>query len=252
MKVKITSKLLENLKNQRIFLRPHFHFGDSQGKIVPVTNEVYAETYSRIPESSLSWEGSVTIGAFSYIVQNSNLADSEIGRYCSIATGVNIIGQSHPINRVTTSTWTYGENIKRLVAEDFNVHIEQDRKIPNEPGLQIGNDVWIAQNVTFKRGLNIGNGAIVAANSLVTKDVPPYAIVGGNPAKIIKYRFSNIIVDKLLHSKWWELSPSILAKLNLNKPELFLEQIEQIDEFKLADFKKVNLSEVFKNEGEAM
>lgn len=70
----------------------------------------------------------------------------------------------------------------------------------------IENDVWIGHDVTILRGVTIGNGAVIAAKSVVTKNVPPYAIVGGNPAKIIKYRFSKKIVQKLQNIKWWDWS----------------------------------------------
>ena len=78
--------------------------------------------------------------------------------------------------------------------------------------ITIGNDVWIGQGCTIMSGVNIGTGAVIAAGSLVTKDVPEYAIVGGSPAKIIKYRFDGRTIDGLLNSKWWDLDPKELEK----------------------------------------
>ncbi|MEP0356629.1 CatB-related O-acetyltransferase [Paraglaciecola sp.] len=228
MKVKITERLLDYLASKRFYFRPHFHYGDALGKVINVVNKVEVEAYSRIPESSLSWSGQVSIGAFSYLVPGSNLEASSIGRFCSIGTGVRIMGQSHPTDRVTSSTWTYGNNIKNIILEDFGCTPIQNYKVPNESGICIGNDVWIADNVTFKRNLKVGHGAIVAANSLVTKDVPPYAIVAGNPAKIVKYRFDEESITDLMSCNWWDKSPKFLSQYDLSNVEKFKEVKEDI------------------------
>ena len=89
-------------------------------------------------------------------------------------------------------------NYNILKAEEIIASDKQDK-----PCI-IGNDVWIGCNATILRGVTIGDGAIVAANAFVNKDVPPYAIVGGVPAKVLKYRFSENIITKLLHLKWWD------------------------------------------------
>ena len=86
-------------------------------------------------------------------------------------------------------------------------------KIQEHKNVYIGHDVFIGANVLIMGGIKIGSGAIVAAGAVVTKDVPPYAIVGGVPAKIIKYRFDNDIVDKLLKVKWWELKEEKLEEI---------------------------------------
>jgi hypothetical protein len=80
----------------------------------------------------------------------------------------------------------------------------------------IGNDVWIGRNVIVMDGITIGDGAIIAAGATVTHDVPPYAIVGGVPAKIIRYRFSSEIIAALLETKWWDLPPEIVADLPMD------------------------------------
>jgi len=246
LRIKITDEFLTALTSNRIYLRPHFHHGDSEGKIVNVINSVNAEAYARIPESSFSWDGSVFIGAFSYIVQGSILGQSSIGRYCSIGTGVRIMGQSHPTDRVTTSTWTYGSNVKRLVENDFGVTPLQSYDVPNEPGVRIGNDVWIADNVTFKRNITVHDGAIIAANAVVTKDVPHYAIVAGNPAKVVKYRFPEQIIAALREVKWWEKSPRLLSKFDLSNVESFLEHSDEMKSAENFEFENINLTELIK------
>lgn len=80
----------------------------------------------------------------------------------------------------------------------------KDKAYPNKGNTIVGNDVWIGYNVTILPGITIGDGAIIAANTTVTKDVPPYSIVGGNPSKVIKKRFSNEQIETLLELKWWD------------------------------------------------
>ncbi|KLO22764.1 CatB-related O-acetyltransferase [Marinitoga sp. 1155] len=125
------------------------------------------------------------------------------GKFCSVAYGVKIGLNPHPINYVTTSPLFY---MKRggLVNEDL--YDEYNEKVIIE------HDVWIGANVLVKTGVRIGTGSIIAAGAVVTRDVPPYAIVGGVPSKIIKYRFERDVIDELLKSKWWEKDIQILKK----------------------------------------
>lgn len=121
-----------------------------------------------------------------------------IGNYCSIAENVLVfLDGNHRVDWVTT----YPPNA-------FSIH-HKDMTIPeghpiSKGDVIIGNDVWIAYGATILSGVRIGDGAVVGAQSVVTKDVPPYAIVAGNPAKIVKYRFSPEIIEKLLEIRWWD------------------------------------------------
>ncbi|GHA00750.1 hypothetical protein GCM10011617_21660 [Novosphingobium arvoryzae] len=92
---------------------------------------------------------------------------------------------------------------------------------------KIGHDVWIGQDVVLSMGITIGHGAIVAANSLVTKDVPPFAIVGGNPSKIIRFRFPDEVIERLLASSWWDYDWRDFADIQMNNPEEFLSAFEE-------------------------
>ncbi|MBR1807885.1 MAG: CatB-related O-acetyltransferase [Paludibacteraceae bacterium] len=135
-----------------------------------------------------------------------------IGSYCSISYGVTIGPPEHKYNRISTHPFIYDSKFG-LAGEDQNIRNE---KFANT--LEIGNDVWIGCNSTILRGIKIGDGAIIGANAVVTKDVPPYAIVAGVPAKVIKYRFSKEIVTKLLEMKWWKWEDEkIQANLHLFK-----------------------------------
>lgn len=117
----------------------------------------------------------------------------EIGNYCSIARNVSIQEYFHNHRKVTT--YFIGRN---LLKSDL------DSEFVSKGPIKIGSDVWIGTGCQIMSGVSIGHGAVIGANSTVTKNVPPYAIVGGVPAKIISYRFSDEIIDKLLELKWWD------------------------------------------------
>ena len=124
----------------------------------------------------------------------------QVGKYSSIAHKLKFnIDLNHDYLRVTTGV------IPELK------HLKMSR-IKRKGEILIGNDVWIGSDVSIMGGVTIHNGAVVAANSVVTKDVPPYAIVGGNPAKIIKYRCSQETIDKLNKIKWWNWSPEVISE----------------------------------------
>lgn len=121
-------------------------------------------------------------------------AGSKIGKFCSIADNLQfIVRGAHMIDWVTTYPF------QAL----WNVNVPLHDLPPHSP-IIIGNDVWVAENVKIKQGVTIGDGAILATECFVTKDVPPYALVGGNPAKIIRYRFSEDQIKELLEIKWWD------------------------------------------------
>ena len=131
------------------------------------------------------------------VFYRNNDAKLVVGKFCSIASGVNIyLGGNHRTDWVTT--YPFG-HINQDKFTDFN-----GVGHPSTKGdVIIGNDVWIASNVTIMSGVTIGDGAAIANNSHVVKNVEPYNLVGGNPAKLIKYRFSQEQIEKLLQIKWW-------------------------------------------------
>lgn len=248
MKIRITPKIIETLREHRIFLRPYFEYGDAEGKLQDVNNEVLAEQYARIPEMALNWDSPAKIGAFSYVVPGSYLAGCEIGRFCSIGSNVRVMGENHPIDRVTTSTWTYGKNIDDIVKSDFGTAIKQNRNLPASPRTVIGHDVWIGDNATLKRGIKLGTGCIVGTQAVVTKDVPAYCIAAGNPARIVRKRFDDLVIDALLGSEWWNLSPGWLAVQDMASIEEFLKAIEKLsDKYEYASYKLLSIRDVFIN-----
>ena len=143
----------------------------------------------------------VSIGAFTVLTSSRSegyIGNVDIGRYCSIAYGVNIGMFEHPVDWLSTTTRQY---LPSHVHGAKPVHL---RNFDPSPRTVIGNDVWIGVGATLIDGVKIGDGAIIAAGAVVTKDVPPYAIVGGVPAKIIRYRFNEATIKDLLELKWWD------------------------------------------------
>ncbi len=142
------------------------------------------------------------MGDYSYTGQFTVIMHSEIGKFCSISWGVTIGAGEHDYNKLTTHDFLYNKQYELNKGD-----ISYDRF---EKPLKIGSDVWIGANATVIRGVCIGNGAVVGANSVVTKDVPPYAIVAGCPARIVKYRFSEKIISRLEQLEWWDLPPQVI------------------------------------------
>jgi acetyltransferase-like isoleucine patch superfamily enzyme len=144
--------------------------------------------------------GNVKIGSYSSIIGPnthvlSKLNEITIGKYCSIAHNVTIIEYQHKILR--PSTFYFHQNI-------YNGSVFDD--LESKGSIEIGHDVWIGTGAVILGGVKIGNGAVIAANSVITKSVEPYSIVGGNPAKHIKYRFDSDLIAKLESMKWWDFS----------------------------------------------
>lgn len=131
-----------------------------------------------------------------------------IGKFCSVGINVSVVlGYEH--NTDWATTYPFGHIHK----DAFNKYNGSGH--PKRPkNVTIGNDVWIADNVTIMGGITIGDGAVIAANSHVVKDAPPYAMVGGNPARLIRYRFDEETIKKLLDLKWWNLPDETINELS--------------------------------------
>lgn len=142
----------------------------------------------------------VCMGNFSYVGCDSSLCNVDAGNFCSIGPDVKIGLSRHPSSTFVSSYPAFYCNHNTGCPLSFR----EDRIFDDSaPKTNIGNDVWIGSNVIIPGGVRIGTGAMVAAGSVVVKDVPPYAIVGGNPAKVIRFRFSDEQIEILLASEWW-------------------------------------------------
>ncbi|MBC9207038.1 CatB-related O-acetyltransferase [Roseomonas aerophila] len=168
------------------------------------------------------------IGAYTYVRPRCRLLAglAGIGRYCSLATGVEIGDGDHPVDWLSTHPFQYGE---AWVANRWSKLAEPPPhpRPPLKPRTLIGNDVWMGTNAIVMRGVHIGHGAIVAAGAVVTKDVPPYAIVGGVPARVIRYRFDRATIVALLRLRWWDYTADSLAGVAFQDVATAIRQVEE-------------------------
>ena len=167
----------------------------------------------------------VTMGRYSYIGARTNVTKTHIGNFCSIACNCTIGGGIHPLGAVSTSpVFTKGRNI---LWRNFAMH---------DPGetawVEIGHDVWIGNGVYIKAGVKIGTGAVIGAHAVVTHDVAPYEIVAGVPAKPLRKRFPEEMIQKLLASQWWLWPEEKLMEFGcyFNDTEMFMDVLEMAKE----------------------
>jgi acetyltransferase-like isoleucine patch superfamily enzyme len=163
-----------------------------------------------------------TFGKHSFCGYYCEISNCEIGSYCSISNSVKIGGGMHPMNWVGMSPVFYEG--RDSVKAKFATHKRDEIK-----KTIIGHDVWIGHSVIIKQGITVGTGAVIGMGSIVTKDVAPYAIVAGSPAKEIRKRFNDEIIKKLLESKWWEFNDEKLHKYAayFKEPEKFIAELEK-------------------------
>lgn len=166
----------------------------------------------------------VSVGSHTFINEDTRIDPNteSIGRFCSISHGVKIGLGPHPLAFFTTSPLFY-KRYRGLVRDDYY------DEFADKGYTRIGHDVFIAANAVIVSGVEIGHGAVVAAGSIVTKNVPPYAVVGGVPARVIKYRFDESTIKKLLKSQWWNKDINILARNAANGFDIdaFLDSLEE-------------------------
>jgi virginiamycin A acetyltransferase len=144
------------------------------------------------------------IGKYTYTGRNTHIWHAEIGAFNSISWNVGIGGGNHEYKKVTSHAFLYSKDFGIIEGSPLYDRFQ-------EPCI-IGNDVWIGCNAVISRNVVIGDGAVIAAGAVVTKNVEPYTIVAGVPAKPLKKRFSDSIIEELLKCKWWDLESSVLSE----------------------------------------
>lgn len=236
VRVQLTPKLFNALAKAGIYLSavPDQYSGDHYILCVDKHNqpEPYVGLHAKqaVTSSDVDDQGAClgAMGHASY--SNSHLPlGLKIGRYCSIGPDVKFMYYSHPLDRVTTSpvTYEFWSGVQMGPFSEFNSTPPTLKNVVFKALPVIEHDVWIGQGAMLARGITIGTGAVVAAGAVVTKDVPPYAIVGGNPAKIIRYRFDEATIKKLLASRWWRFAFPQWADLSWDDPLAFVDQLAE-------------------------
>lgn len=143
------------------------------------------------------------IDSYTYIQNESRLEKCKIGKFCSIGDNVKVLAATHPTKDFVSTSPVFFSTACQCLATFSESDLFNEYRRVSGYGCIIGNDVWIGSNVTIIGGVTIGDGSIIAAGAVVTKDVPPYAIVGGVPADVIRFRFSEGQIKELLRNPWW-------------------------------------------------
>lgn len=210
---------LEWLSDHRIFLHRRGLWRLKPGDILE-----FADTAELEPHVGF-YKGNALCSCGTMSFSNSVvLPKIAIGRYCSIAPEVETLLTSHPTSHLSTSGFTHDphSHITRSFAADHGFEAPRF-SFETRPPPVIGDDVWLGGRSAILPGVTLGSGAVVAAGSVVTRSVGPYEVVGGNPARVLKKRFSDRIIEGLLQSEWWAYRPADLAGLPLNDAARFLE-----------------------------
>ncbi len=227
----LTDRQLSRLLGTRIC----FSYADAEsawirrGIVAWPRRPVFAEDYA----SYFGPTEFYTIGAFSYSWSPFPECVS-MGRYCSIAQGVEIMPDTHPTDTFTTSSMLYDPQLlhRRNYYQDRGYGNDDAvaRTHPtNGQDIAIGHDVYIATGAKLRRGIRIGDGAIVGAYSVVTRDVPPYAVVVGNPGRIVRMRFSDGQIARLRQLSWWNYDfREVMRHASLDDMDLFLDRLEAL------------------------
>ena len=163
-------------------------------------------TYTEVGARTILLE--VSMDDYSYVVNDSQITYTTIGKFCSIAAMTRINPGNHPMHRTTQAHFTYRASAY-FDGEPDDTDFFNWRRAHH---VQIGHDVWIGHGAIILPGHNIGTGAVVAAGAVVTKDVPAYTIVAGNPARVIKRRFSEKVADRLTDLAWWDWNHDMLRQ----------------------------------------
>ncbi len=223
LKNKLRYYLLKLLKERKYLIKKVKGF---RNFVFKLNNKLLGKGYIDANELSL-YEKILTtkdlgckVGRCTYVGDNISVGspESEIGSFCSLAGNIAIGPGDHPLNYLSTSSFFYVESL------GWNKGYQEVYLTPNK----IGNDVWIGHGVFIRGGVNIGDGAVIAAGAVVVKDVPPYAVVGGVPAKIIKYRFNEEMIKDLLELQWWNLDDDTIKKLPFKNPQETIKILKEI------------------------
>lgn len=230
-----------------MLINSNFYFPTEYGQGITLTGEdtdiCYASGEDCVLEAPVRFCSGVKIdarqiGAFSFFNQNSSLRFIEsVGRFALFAPEVIMGGGVHPVESVSThllfqdmdNSWnrSFHSLYEHPGFLEEIVQYQKEHEMRGKTRIVIGNDVWIGNRAVILRGVTIGDGAVVGAGAVVTKDVEPYTIVGGVPARPIRRRFSDRVIEKLEEVRWWDYGPDIMDGIDLNCPEEAVKYLEE-------------------------
>lgn len=224
MPIQLTQNLIDKLKEKGVSTLL------TSGSSLP--DEAIFETPCSIKWMSI--QHSIHLGAFSYGVSGFYFG-CRIGRYCSFGEQVQIGRHSHPMHWFSTSPFFYlpfDNVLDQPLPKGIDLVPHQEFKRDTPPVTakltMIENDVWIGHGAFILPGVKIGTGSVIAAMSVVTKDIPPYSVVAGSPAKVIKYRFNESQINDLLETEWWEFAPWQLKGAHVDNIDEFIDFVKEL------------------------
>lgn len=219
MLITLDSVNLQWLKDARIFLSLAGEPTEAVkyiGKTINVPDDAAAEPYSCFANGGVFF----SMGAHSYS-KSAFAKNITVGRFCSIGPGCDIMPADHPLDRISTSGFSYANSL--IYDEITEGRIAKSRVQGKGKALPvIGNDVWIGYGAVIAHGIRIGDGAVIGAKSVVTRDVPDYAVVAGSPAEVKKYRFPEKTIEALKALQWWNYHPADYADIPMDNVDEFI------------------------------
>jgi acetyltransferase-like isoleucine patch superfamily enzyme len=228
VRVTVNAQTIEWLRDRRVF----FDYLPGYRRLVPGHVLEISDNAVVEPYTGFLWQGAgdsiCTIGAWSYTWSRLDL-ELSVGRYCGIAPGFAVPFPRHPMDLVSAHPFVYDRQYSAFVAtiEDSGTRYETFVHNPQPPFPVIKNDVWIGRDVSILPGVTIEDGAMIAAHSVVMRDVPPYMMVAGNPATVIRQRFPDQTIEALLDLAWWRYRFTDFNGLTLSDPDRFIAEVSE-------------------------
>jgi acetyltransferase-like isoleucine patch superfamily enzyme len=220
---RVTRGLLERLRERSVFTTLSGRDRWSPGERFGFEIDCEIEPYSQIHAGMIIPR---TLGMFSY-TRSEVPSDLRIGRYCSLAVNIAWMGENHPSRWASTSPTFYETGSAALRAYRAHSGVDYALETFQAPkgSIEIGSDVWIGDQAMIAPGVKIGHGAVIGARTVVLKDVPPFAVMVGAPARLARYRFSEDLIPRFLEVAWWRFSPDFVSRAPISDPQRFIEQL---------------------------